>query len=87
MVEGDLDSAEAVTHRRYAETQEDGSVMIKQVLERLDITPPLPRSEPMKPQGPDVTDDFNNDHMGNRSPRETTPPRRSRVSLRSFVNT
>ena len=33
MVDGDLDSAEAVTHTRYAEIQSDGTTIIKQVLE------------------------------------------------------
>ena len=42
LVEGDVDLAEAVTHRRIAIPQDDGSIKIGQVLESLERTPSTP---------------------------------------------
>ena len=73
MVDGDLDSAEAVTHRRYAEIQSDGTTIIKQVLESLDPTPPRVTLLPLN--------NFNNDQMQNMniSAPLTPRPKKSRV--------
>ena len=39
MVDGDVNAAEAVTHTRYAETQDDGTTIIKHIVESLDSNP------------------------------------------------
>ena len=49
MVEGEVQSARAVTHTRIAVTQDDGTVVIKQVLESLDDTPQKVTAEPKQP--------------------------------------
>ena len=50
MVEGEVESAQAVTHTRIAVTQDDGTVVIKQVLESLDNTPQQVTAEPKQPE-------------------------------------
>ena len=49
MVEGGVQSAQAVTHTRIVVTQDDGTVVIKQVLESLDDTPQKVTAEPKQP--------------------------------------
>jgi hypothetical protein len=87
MVDGDVESAEAVTHTRIAVPKEDGSMSITHVLESLDL-PSTSRSGPMQMQAQHVrdnVDDDNNDHM---SRPQTPRPRKSRVCIiLYFVNT
>jgi hypothetical protein len=82
MVDGDVDSAEAVTHTRNAELQSDGTTIIKQVLERLDSntsrsTVGQIQMDPLPP-----VDDYNNDPMENMpaSPPLPPGPKKGRVS-------
>ena len=84
MVDGDVDSAEAVTHTRIAEPQNDGSIVIKHVLESLD-SPPLCSSAgqmTIDPRPPLV--DYNNDQMQDMSPPQTPRTKKSRVSDNSI---
>jgi hypothetical protein len=86
MVEGDVDSAEAVTLRRYAEIQSDGTTIIKSVLESLDNSPSASASgnnmagrHEMDP--PTYHDDFNDGHVPGLSRPDTPRPRRGKVSI------
>jgi hypothetical protein len=78
MVDGDVDSAEAVTHTRFAETQDDGSIIIRQVLESLDSPIPTSTAAPMQWE---VMQDFNNEEIPNMTPPQTPPPRKHRVRV------
>ena len=81
MADGDVDSAEAVTHTRIAELQEDGTTIIKHVLESLDSPPSSSTTGRMqKPPNP-PNNDFNNDQMQDMSPPPTPSPKKSRVSV------
>lgn len=77
MEEGDLDSADVLTYRRYAVPQDDGTSIIKNVLETLDSSPLPSTSQYMQidPQQPHH-DDLNIDDM---SRPQTPMPRRCRV--------
>lgn len=79
MIDGDVDSAQAVTHTRIAVTQNDGTVVIKKVLESLDAAPQRSAVEPSELELPRVMDDPFFDHM-NMSPPPTGPPKTYRVS-------
>lgn len=81
MVDGDVESSKAVTHTRIAVTQNDGSVVIKHVLESLD-TPPQISMAPSKQLDvlPNNDDTIFND-MPNMSPPPSAPPRTYRVSV------
>ena len=81
MVDGDVDSAEAVTHTRIAVPQSDGTVEIQQVLKALDTSSLRIGPEPLQLEGPPATDDFNYDQMENMSPPQLPPPKKNRVSL------
>ena len=90
MEDGDLDSAEAVTFRRYAEEQENGTTIIRNVLERLDSSPQSGMSQQIQidthtPQ----RDDFINDNGQATSPPQTPRPKKCRVStdVNSCINT
>lgn len=78
MVDGDVDSAEAVTHTRIAEAQDDGSVIFKHVLESLDS--PIPKSsvDAIQLEATQAREDFNDYNM---SPPQSPRPRISRVSV------
>ena len=83
MVDGDLDSAEAVTYTPIAELQNDGTTVIKHVLERLDVNtvPSMAgqsRTDPLPP-----INDYNNDQEEDMpaSPPPNTGPRKRRVSI------
>lgn len=82
MVEGDIHSAKAVTQRRYAETQNDGTTIIKHVLESLDSSRPRPTAghSPFLSHG---ADDFFDDQMHGISRPQTPVPKKGRVS---FIN-
>jgi hypothetical protein len=80
MVDGDLDSAEAVTHTRVAETQNDGTTIFKHVTESLDTTASSSLAGQNTMEGMPRNDDFN-DQMPDVSPPQTPRPRKSRVSL------
>jgi hypothetical protein len=83
MVDGDLDSAEAVTHTRIAETLSDGSTIVKNVLERLDSITTPSRAGRMEIDPLPPVDDFNydatQDMPGSRPP--TPVPKKRRVSV------
>src|SRR6266446_228541 len=77
MVEGDVDSSEAVTHTRIAIPQDDGSFIFKNVLESLDSTSSTSKSVPMQVDVPPQVNDFNDINHDTSPP--TPPPRRSRT--------
>lgn len=81
MIDGDVDSAQAVTHTKIAVTQNDGTVVIKQVLESLDTAPQRSTGEPSELELPPVIDDPFLNHMNNMSPPPTGPPKTYRVNL------
>ena len=83
MVDGDLDSAEAVTHTRYAEIQPDGTTIIKQFLQSLDSAPIGVPDRPMRIETPRPVENFNDDQMQdlNDSPLPTPSAKKSRVRL------
>jgi hypothetical protein len=80
LVEGDVESAEAVTHRRLAETQTDGTTMFKNVLESLDSKASTSTPAEMLMDPPPPTDDYFIDPMADISPPSTPRPKKSRVS-------
>jgi hypothetical protein len=82
MVDGDVDSAEAVTDRRYEEVQSDGTIVIKSVLERLDSNTPSSSTQQIHPLQP--ADDFNYDPNMQASPPPTPEPKKRRVSLHNI---
>lgn len=80
LVDGTVDTAEAVTHTRIAELQDDGTTIIKHVLESLDDPPSSSTHQQMQIDPPAPHDDFHNDLMQNMSPPQTPRPKKSRVS-------
>jgi hypothetical protein len=80
MVDGDIQSAEAVTHTRIAIPQDDGTYVIKQVLESLDTPPSNPRADTSRRATPHLENDYNYDQM-DFSPPDTPRPKKSRVSF------
>jgi hypothetical protein len=80
LVDGDVESSEAVTHTRIAIPQSDGTVSFDHVLESLHSSTPSERAEPMQFEVPPIIDDWNHEHTNNRSPSPTLPPRKCRVS-------
>ena len=82
MVDGDVDSAEAVTHTRVAETQNDGTTIIKHSVESLDspISSMAGQSQ-MAGQSFTSYNNFNNDQLPEMSPPNTPRTRKSRVSI------
>jgi hypothetical protein len=80
MVEGDIHSAKAVTLRRFAETQNDGTTIIKHVLESLDSSRPRPTVGHM-PIPSQAVNDFNDDQMQGISRPQTPTPKKCRVSI------
>lgn len=81
MVDGDVDSAEAVTHTRIAETQNDGSTIIKHIVESLDSTPLASSAGPCQMETSTSYDDFNNEQFHDMSPPRTPRPRKSKVNF------
>ena len=81
MVDGDVESAEAVTHTRIAEHQDDGSVIIKHVLESLDSSTPESRDEPRHFEVTHDRENYNNEEMHNMYPPQTPRLRKCRVSV------
>ena len=81
MVDGDVNSASTVTHTRIAVTQDDGTVIIKQVLESLDTPHTRLTAEQIRPEVPPSVDDPQYEHMDNMSPPPTGQPKRGRVSI------
>ena len=80
MVEGDPRLAEAVTHTRMAIPQDDGSFVIKEILESLDTPPTDSRSDTLQrvlPQ-PQPENDNNYEHM-DYTPPQSPQPKKSRV--------
>lgn len=81
MVDGDVDSAEAVTHTRVAETQIDGTTIIKHVLESLDSSPSIPRAESLQTTTTHAMDEQHDyEQMANDSRPHTPRPSKCRVS-------
>jgi len=77
MVDGDVNSAEAVTHTRIAVPQDDGSMLITEVLESLDSTPPVTITEQRQPNA--QQDDVHEYEQMNISPPQSPQPKKSRV--------
>ena len=77
MVDGDIDAAEAVTHTRFAETQDDGTTIIKHIVESLDSKPSLS----LAGQSQTHQDNLYNEPMPDISPPHTPRQRKSRVSI------
>jgi hypothetical protein len=81
-VDGDVNSAEAVTHTRVAETQIDGTTIIKHVLESLDSSPPITSAESLQTGSTQAMDDQHDyEQMANDSRPHTPRPRRCRVRV------
>lgn len=82
MVDGDVDSAEAVTHTRIAESQDDGTTIIKHVLESLDSIQTHSTAGQMRMDSAPPLDNFNNEQLQEMDmSRPPTPqPKKSRVS-------
>jgi hypothetical protein len=82
MVDGDVDSAEAVTHTRVAETQNDGTTIIKHIVESLDnpSSSSAGHSEMAGQSQMDAPTSHDN-QMPDWSPPNTPRPRKSRVSI------
>jgi hypothetical protein len=80
-VDGSVDTAEAVTHTRIAELQDDGTTIIKHVLESLDEPQSSSTHQQMQIDPPAQLDDFHNDQMQNMSPPQTPRPKKSRVCV------
>ena len=81
IVDGDLNSAEAVTHTRVAVAQDDGTMIITEVLESLDSKPQVPQvsmAEQRDPIVPRNGEDLHYEQM-NISPPSSPQPRKSRV--------
>ena len=83
MVEGDLDSAKAITHTRFAETQDDGSIIIKNVVESLDPSPSISTLPQSSFQKPSLAENFN-EQINNMSPPQSPQPKKCRVTLFYF---
>lgn len=79
MVDGDVDSSEAVTHTRIAVPQTDGSVVFKHILESLDSTSSSSLLGPMQVDVPHASADDFNDLNQHTPPPETPQPRKCRT--------
>lgn len=80
MVDGDIDSAEAITHTRIAVTQNDGTVLLQQVVETLDSPPQKSKSNLRR------SDDYPgmDDHIEHMQDMSSPPPgqaKKKRVSI------
>jgi hypothetical protein len=80
MVEGSVDAAETVTHTKYAEIQDDGTTIIKTILESLDSDTSNP-SPSLAGQSQTHQDNQYNEPMPDISPPHTPRQRKSRVSI------
>lgn len=80
MVDGDVESAKAVTHTRIAVPGEDGSVTFKHVLESLD-SPQTPQIRQIPSQDKPVRDAMDNDYIDHMLPPDSPRPSRSRVCI------
>lgn len=81
MVDGDVDSAQTVTHRKIASTQNDGTTIIKQVLESLDTPTERISVDPKRSEVPSGLDNSISVQMDGMSPPPNGPSRKSRVSI------
>jgi hypothetical protein len=81
LVDGELDSSEAVTHTRMAVTQDDGTVVMKHVLESLDTPPQRLTAEPNQVEIPPSVDNANYEQIQDMSPPPIERSRKSRVSI------
>ena len=81
MVDGDVNSASTVTHTRIAVTQDDGTVVIKQVLESLDTPHTRLTAERIRSEVPPSFDDPQFEQMDNMSPPPTRQQKRCHVSI------
>jgi len=88
MVDGDIETGEAITHTRIAVPQEDGSMAIEQVLETLHSSQNCGtstiHSDPPPVNTYNIDNEYNeynehNDHMSR--PNSPQPKRKNRVSL------
>ena len=80
MVDGDVQLAQAVTHTRIAVTKDDGTVVIKQVLESLD-TPQKLTAKPKRPEFYSNIDQLNFEPMDYNSSPQTGQSKRYWVSI------
>lgn len=81
LVDGDIDSAEAVTHTRIAVPQEDGSIAVKVVLESLGSPPPTKATFPIQSGNTSVYNDYNDDPMDDMNPLPSPQQKKSRVRI------
>jgi hypothetical protein len=85
MRDGDVESSGAVTHTRIAEPQDDGTTIIKTILESLDSSPPISRQQ-MDIELQPVNNDFHDEQMQNMTPPQSPRPRKCRVSITFLWN-
>lgn len=86
MIDGDVALADAVTYKRHLETQEDGSVIVKEVLVSMDSPTPTSSANPLQSranptQFDGAVENYNQEDIHNLPPPQTPPPRKSRVSV------
>ena len=82
MVDGDVNAAEAVTHTQFAETQDDGTTIIKHIVESLDSNP----SSSSAGQRQTQQDNLYNEPIHDISPPHTPRQRKSRVNIDILSN-
>jgi hypothetical protein len=79
--EGDIEAAQAITHSHIAEYAEDGTMIIKTVLESLDSPTPRSRVNPFQLQASSSMAAQVYDEIPNLTPPPTPQPKRSRVGV------
>lgn len=79
MIDGDLDSSEAVTLSRFAVPQDDGTTIINHVLESLDPSAAHLSTASVQLEISQPNDDYNYDH--NMSPPPSPRPKKCRVRI------
>ena len=79
MVDGDVNAAEVVTHTRFAETQDDGMMIIKHIVESLDSNPSSSSASHHQTQ----QDNLYKELIHDISPPHTPRQRKSRVNILS----
>lgn len=81
MVDGDVEYSQAVTHSKIAITNDDGTVVVQQVLESLDIPAQASSANAIGGGIRPVTYDEDMDPIHDMSPPPTSTAKKSRVSL------
>ena len=82
MVDGDVNAAEVVTHTQFAETQDDGTTIIKHIVESLDPNP----SPSLASQHQTQQDNLYNELIHDISPPHTPRQRKSQVNIDILSN-